>query len=646
MTRDWSVTTDLPVLWRPRLGVWFEGDTAQARVWAPGRRTVEIVLERGSRPRRVPLAPEPDGYFSGVLDDVRAGDRYRVAPDGEGPFPDPASRSQPDGVHGSSEIVDPRGYPWSDTLWETPVPHALVVYELHVGTFSPQGTFRGVQERLPYLVDLGVTAIELMPVADFPGERNWGYDGVSLFAPARCYGRPDELRALVDAAHSAGLAVLLDVVYNHLGPDGAYLAAVSRQVFTKRHRTPWGDAINFDGEGSAQMREFFIENALHWLHEYRIDGLRLDATHAIADDSPRHFLSEFVERVRASVARPVILIAEDHRNLDTIVRSPEAGGWGFDAVWSDDVHHQVRVLLTGDRDGYFADFTGTTHDLATTIRQGWFYTGQYADFFGEARGTDPSGIPPGAFTVCVQNHDQVGNRALGERLNVDVDPATWRAVSALLLCVPEMPLLFMGQEWAASTPFRYFTDHSEELGRLVTEGRRREFARFAAFASPVARERIPDPQAKATFEVCRLRWDEVTSGEHGASLHLYRALLALRRGELLLRQPGWRGFDAIALDDDTLALRRAASGAALVVVVRLRGHGDVVLDTRAFVPDGATWETLLTTETSPFTSDPRPIVVTGNARGLSVRFERPGAVIVRVPAGTTGFRVSEGSAPA
>lgn len=647
MTRDWSITTDLPALWRPRLGVWFEGETTRARVWAPGRRQVEIVLESGPRGRRVPLEPESDGYFGGVLTDARAGDRYRVSPDGEGPFPDPASRFQPDGVHGSSEIVDPRAYPWSDTLWETPAAHELVIYELHVGTFSPAGTFRGVQERLPYLVDLGITAIELMPVADFPGNHNWGYDGVSLFAPARCYGRPDELRALVDAAHSAGIAVLLDVVYNHLGPDGAYLAAVSKQVFTRRHRTPWGDAINFDGEGSAQMRDFFIENALHWLNEYRIDGLRLDATHAIADDSPRHFLAEFVERVRAGMSRPVVLIAEDHRNLDTIVRPPAEGGWGFDAVWSDDFHHQTRVLLTGDRDGYFADFSGTTHDLATTIRHGWFYTGQFADFFDEERGTDPRGLPPGAFTVCIQNHDQIGNRALGERLNSDVDAATWRAVSTLLVCVPEMPLLFMGQEWAASTPFRYFTDHNEELGRLVTEGRRREFARFDAFTSPTARERIPDPQAADTFEASRLRWDEATAGPHAASLHLYRALLALRRGELLLRQPDWRGFEAMAVDDDTVALGRSASGTALLVVVRLRGRGRVALraGSSALVPTGVTWEMLLTTETAPFAVDPQPIdVALEMGERLSIGFERPGAVILRAPAGASGARVAIRSA--
>jgi maltooligosyltrehalose trehalohydrolase len=611
------VPDERPGLEPRRLGIWVIGDTVQARVWAPGRARVDVVLERPGGEERIALAQESEGYFAGPLPGARAGGRYRVSPDGEGPFPDPASRYQPEGVHGASEIVDPRTFRWTDSSWRPPHRSDLVVYELHVGTFSPEGTFGGVQQRLRYLVELGVTAIELMPVADFPGRWNWGYDGVSLFAPARCYGRPDDLRALVDAAHAAGLAVLLDVVYNHLGPDGAYLAAVSRQVFTSRHRTPWGDAINFDGDGSRQLRDWFIANALHWLREYHIDGLRLDATHAIADDSPRHFLGEFAERVRAGAGRPVILVAEDHRNLDTIVR-PEA--WGFDGVWSDDFHHEVRRRLTGDSDGYFADFTGTAADIAATVSRGWFFSGQYAEYFGEPRGTDPTGLPPHAFTIFTQNHDQVGNRACGERLHHDVDDATWRAVSTLLLCAPETPLLFQGQEWAASTPFRYFTDHNEELGRLVTEGRRREFSRFRGFSSPEARERIPDPQSRVTFESSRLRWDEVSEGSHAAALRLYRVLLALRRREPLLHRSDWSGFTCRAVDEETLLLRRRVGDEALLVLVRLRGSGAVVLS------EAMWWETLLTTEDAAFALDPQPIEVDA---GGAVRFRRAGAVVLR-----------------
>ncbi|HSA57487.1 MAG TPA: malto-oligosyltrehalose trehalohydrolase [Gemmatimonadaceae bacterium] len=619
----------MPDAWRPTLGTWLEGDAVHTRVWAPTRRKVEVVLERPGAPVRVPLEPRDDGHFAGVLPGARAGDRYRVAPDDAGPFPDPASRFQPDGVHGSSEIIDPRAFRWTDHAWSPPSAADLVVYELHVGTFSPAGTFDGVRGRLPWLAELGITAIELMPVADFPGRWNWGYDGVSLFAPARAYGRPDDLRAVVDAAHAHGIAVLLDVVYNHLGPDGAYLAAVSPRVFTKRHRTPWGDAINFDGDGSAALRSYFIANALHWIREYHIDGLRLDATHAIVDDSPRHFLAEFAERVRAGAGRPVMLVAEDHRNLDTIVRAPETGGWGFDGTWSDDFHHEVRRHLTGDGDGYFVDFTGRAEDLATTIRRGWFFSGQFAEYFGEPRGTDPTGLPPRAFTIFTQNHDQVGNRAYGERLHHDVDDATWRAVSVLLLAAPETPLLFMGQEWAASTPFRYFTDHNEELGRLVTEGRRREFSRFRAFSSPEARNRIPDPQAPATFESSRLKWEETKQGKPAATLRLYRALLALRRSDPLLHRADWRGFAARALDEDTLWLERRLDDQALLVVVRTRGSGDVVLNDEDSESRKSDWKVVLTTEDPEFTLDPHPIKLqVGNGRG-SVRFERPGAVILR-----------------
>lgn len=618
----------MPDEWRPTLGTWFEGDTAHARVWAPTRRKVEVVLERSGRVRRVPLEAREDGHFAGVIEGARAGDRYRIAPDDAGAFPDPASRFQPDGVHQSSEIIDPRPFPWSDHDWRLPDPVDLVVYELHIGTYTASGTFRGTQERLPWLAELGVTAIELMPVADFPGRWNWGYDGVSLFAPSRAYGRPDDLRALVDAAHGHGIAVLLDVVYNHLGPDGAYLAAVSPQVFTQRHRTPWGDAINLDGEGSAQLRAWFIENALMWIREYHIDGLRLDATHAMVDDSPRHFMAELAERVRRGAGRPVLLVAEDHRNLDTIVRPPAAGGWGFDGAWSDDFHHEVRRHLTGDSDGYFADFTGSAEDIATTVQRGWFFSGEFAEYFGEPRGTDPTGLPPQAFTIFTQNHDQVGNRAYGQRLHHDVDEATWRATSVLLLTAPEMPLLFMGQEWAASTPFRYFTDHNEELGRLVTEGRRREFKRFRAFSSPEARERIPDPQAPATFESSRLRWDEAEQGPHGATLRLCRALLQVRRREPLLHRADWRGFTARALDEETLLLQRRIDDQALLVVVRLRDHGQVILAPEAMEDRRPEWTVLLTTEDPAFTLDPRAIEVRFGDEGVLVRFARPGAVIL------------------
>jgi maltooligosyltrehalose trehalohydrolase len=570
--------------------------------------------------------------FAGTFADVSAGDLYAYLLDGEGPLPDPASRFQPQGVHGPSAVVDPRAFAWTDDEWRGVPLQQAVVYELHVGTFSETGTFTGVTERLPYLADLGVTVLELMPVADFPGARNWGYDGVSLYAPSRAYGAPDDLRRLVDAAHRCGLAVVLDVVYNHFGPDGACGPQFSPFYLSTRHHSPWGAAVNLDGEGSGQVREFFIENALHWLHEYHFDGLRLDATHGLIDDSPRHFVAELAARVRASLPhRRVLLIAEDERNLATIVRPPEDGGWGLDAVWADDFHHQAQRLAAGDCDGYYEDFTGTTADLATTIREGWFYQGQFSVHQGKRRGTDPSGVPPCRMVICLQNHDQIGNRPFGRRLSHQIEPALLRALSALLLFIPETPLLFMGQEWAASTRFLFFTDHHVDLGPLVTEGRREEFSRFDAFADPVTRARIPDPQASSTFENSRLVWNERIQAPHAGILELYRALLRLRRTEPALQHSN--RFEVTALDDASLAVLRASGRDVLVLVLCTAPSRRVDLTGWQAVPANRKWEIVLTTEQSQFLESGGPEQIPGVAidtdDGLSVGFSRPASVIVR-----------------
>ena len=621
--------------WTPSLGAWLQPDGASFRVWAPDRERVDVVVERPGGPRVHALGRSTDGMFSGVLPGLRAGDRYRYRLDDDRVLPDPASRFQPEGVHGPSQLVDPRAFDWTDDRWAGRDLEDIVFYELHVGTFTPEGTFAGVTSRLPELAALGVTAVELMPVADFAGSRNWGYDGVALFAPARCYGAPDDLRRLVDAAHGLGLAVFLDVVYNHLGPDGAYLSAFSPYYFTDRHHTPWGAGLNFDGDHSAMVRAFFIENAHHWVHEYHIDGLRLDATHAIADDSPRHFLAELPARLRRSVSgRRVLVVAEDHRNLNWMLKSEDEGGWALDAVWADAFHHQCRRLLAGDSEGYYRDFSGSTDDLATTIRQGWFYTGQFSTHLGERRGTDPAGIPASRFVICLQNHDQIGNRALGQRLNDQLDQPAYRAASVLLLMAPQTPLIFMGQEWAAGTPFLYFTDHHPELGRLVTEGRRGEFRHFAAFSDPIAREQIPDPQAASTFLASQLSWDERVAEPHASMLRLYQALLALRRGEPALRRP-WP-FHVAALDDGTVAIQRGESQEAVLVLVRLAGAGEVDLghgpfSGRADDTDARAdrWELVLTSEDPPFTPDPAPPELSATARGLTIRFLRPSAVVLR-----------------
>ena len=620
------------VTWQPTLGAIQEQNGITFRVWAPSRQRVELVLQPGSLPvRHRLLRRTAGGIFTGTFGDVAPGDRYAYLVDGEGPFPDPASRFQPEGVHGPSAVVAPSAYHWADAGWRGVALRDAVLYELHVGTFSPEGTFAGVTSRLPYLAELGVTAVQLMPLADFPGSSNWGYDGVSLFAPSRAYGTPDDLRRLVDQAHSLDLAVLLDVVYNHFGPDGAYASTFSPLYLSTRHHSPWGASVNLDGDGAAEVREFFIENALHWLHEYHLDGLRLDATHGLIDDSPRHFVAELASRARASLPeRTILLMAEDERNLASIVRSEEEGGWGLDAVWADDFHHHVRRRTAGDRDGYYEDFSGTAVDIATTIRQGWFYTGQWSRHRDAPRGTDPSGIARERMVVCIQNHDQVGNRPFGGRLNHQIDPPTFRALSALLLFLPETPLLFMGQEWAASSRFMFFTDHHTALGQLVSEGRRAEFSRFEAFADPVVRLQIPDPQARSTFDESRLRWDEQERPPHKGTLELYRELLWIRKTEPALRRD--ERLEVVALDDDSLVVVRGTPEADILMLVVCLAHG-VRADVERWrkAAGGRPWRVALQTDEPRFADPPASDTRAPRLEcdgPLAVAFSRPGAVIL------------------
>ncbi|WP_103016061.1 malto-oligosyltrehalose trehalohydrolase [Salinibacter ruber] len=574
-------------------------DATTFRVWAPAADAVTLELDGGPS---LALSETEDGLFKCTTDAAGPGTRYRFRLDNDGPFPDPASRHQPDGVHGPSEVVDPDGYEWGDAGWDRVPREDLVIYELHVGAFTEAGTFDGVREQLTYLRDLGVTAIELMPVHDFPGTRNWGYDPAAWFAPAHTYGRPEALRRLVDAAHQTGLAVILDVIYNHLGPDGAYANAFG-PVLTNKYETPWGPAINLDDAGAEGVRRFFVDNALHWLREYHVDGLRLDATHALHDESDPHFLSELSAAVDEHVDGPTRhLIAEDHRNLSRLVQPREDDGYGLDAVWSDDLHHQCRVLTAGDTEGYYRDYQGVTAaDIATTIQDGWFFRGEYSEHLGEPRGTDPGPVDQPQCVVFIQNHDQVGNRPTGNRLTDDVSPATYRALSVLLCVVPETPLLFMGQEWAASTPFQFFTDHSEELGPSVTEGRKEEFADFSGFDGAV-----PDPQAPAPFERSVLDWDEPRRPPHDGVLALYHDLLALRPrlgDELTVEAPS----------DTTLRLERPP----IHVAVNLEGTADLDLASGTSV--------LLHTEQAGYTPAPRPPAFTAE----TVSFSRPGAVVVQ-----------------
>ena len=593
------------------------------RAFAPPSRELHVEVLTGAAAGIYPLAPSGSGLLERFVEGAEAGDTYSYLIDGMR-RPDPASRFQPEGVHGPSQIVDPDGFRWRCKEWPF-TPANLVIYELHVGTFTDRGTFAAARERLSELRALGVTAIELMPIAAFAGRRNWGYDGVDLYAPSQNYGHPDDLRELVDASHGLGIGVILDVVYNHLGPEGAYLPQSLPEYITDRHHTPWGGAVNLDGPDAALIRRFIADNAIHWVREYRLDGLRVDATHALVDGSRTHIVAEITAAVRAAAGRPVAIFAEDHRNLASIVEAPERGGWGLDGIWADDFHHVIRRRLAGDSDGYYQDYSGSIEELTRTLTQGWLFTGQHSKYGGRRRGTDPSAIPMHKFVVCLQNHDQIGNRPTGDRLHHTVDAASWRATSTLLLTAPMTPLLFMGQEWAASSPFQFFTDLEPGLGTLVTEGRRREFKDFPGFSDPAARALVPDPQDRATFERSRLDWSERTLPVHERCLALYTELLRLRSTHgAFAASPAMRG-EAEAIGDDVVVMRREDEGARFLVVVRLAGAGPVRIDTGS---PGTSARTVLTTEEPRFAVDPRPPEIRLDRKRIDVLFHRPGALIL------------------
>jgi maltooligosyltrehalose trehalohydrolase len=491
------------------------------RVWAPLATSVEVELVDSAA---LKTALQRDGeYFQGTLPAV-AGDRYWYWLDGTLRRPDPVSRSQPDGVHGPSQVVDP-SFPWSDSRWRGTALEEYIFYELHVGSFTQQGTFDAIISRLDYLVELGITAVELMPVAQFPGERNWGYDGTFPFAPQNSYGGHEGLKRLVDACHSRGLAVTLDVVYNHLGPEGNYLHGFG-PYFTDRYRTPWGDAVNFDGPDSDAVRDYFIANALYWITEYHIDALRLDAIHGIYDFSALHILRELTEAVHRQgvvLGRLVHIIAESDLNDVRVVNPPESGGYGLDAQWNDDFHHSLRALLTGDRAGYFADFGSLSH-LDKGFREGFVLSGGYSTYRKRRHGSSSADIPPSQLVVFSQNHDQVGNRMRGERPGEHLTLQQLKLAAATVLLSPYLPLLFMGEEYAESAPFPYFVSHGDaELVAAVRQGRLEEFTSFGNQGSP------PDPEAEATFLSAKLDQEQRHLGDQRAIFAFYRELIRLRK---------------------------------------------------------------------------------------------------------------------
>jgi maltooligosyltrehalose trehalohydrolase len=571
------------------LGASLAGDSCEFRVWAPLAKTVTLRLINEHGPQDWAMQYAGDHYFT-LQAFARPGDRYFYLVDQNKPVPDPVSRLLPEGVHGPTEIVDPENFVWGDARWSDAgwrglSLHDYVIYELHIGTFTPEGTFDAAIARLPYLKNLGVTVIEIMPVAAFPGARNWGYDGVSPYAVQASYGGPDGLKRLVNAAHQIGMGVVLDVVYNHLGNEGNYLPLFG-PYFTGKHQTPWGEAINFDQPGSEGVRQYFVKNALYWVREYHIDALRLDAVQTIKDDSPVHILTEIKENVAALAAelgREVCVIAETDENDATLVRPAAAGGYGLDAIWSDDFHHAVHAFVTGERKGYYQDF-GRPEQIARALQDGFVFQGQPFQYWGgRPRGTSSANMPWPAHVICLQNHDQVGNRACGERLTVLIPRGARMLAAALLLLAPETPLVFMGQEYDEPNPFLFFTDYGDPaLQKAVVEGRRNEFKDFG-----LAVDEAPDPQAPSTFARSKLNW-QLTQGEN-LMLDWYISLLALRKKYVIHAERTCKA----ELIDGMIHMQLPREEPVLKILARIQGSAEL--------PEpGAGWEKALAAEEDGF----------------------------------------------
>ncbi len=516
--------------WRLRFGARIlPGNEVEFRAWAPRLRNIAVRVNR-DKAHTYEMRQDAADEFTVTVPDLPAGTDYMYLIDALRERPDPFSRWQPEGVHGPSRVVDPESFPWSDQEWKGIPLKQLIIYELHTGTFTPEGTFDAIVPRLEYLRHLGITALELMPVAEFPGTRSWGYDGACMFAPHSAYGGPTGLKGLVDACHRTGLAVVLDVVYNHIGPEGNYLGDFA-PCFTSRYRTPWGDALNLDGAYSDGMRRFLIDNALYWLTEYHIDGLRLDAVHEIFDTSARHFLAELAENFHLEserLGRSAWIIAESDLNDVRIINSGSECGYGIDAQWHDDLHHSLHAVLTGNRHGYLADF-GTLEDVRKSICEGFVYDGKYSAFRRRSHGTSSTGLPGEKFVAFLQNHDQIANACLGSRLSSLVSLEQQKLANALLFCSPFIPLVFMGQEYGETAPFYFFTSFSDaELAKAVREGRGREYAAFYSEAE------FPDPQSPQTLEKSRLRWHPENTPLHAALLRFFQDLVAVRKREACL----------------------------------------------------------------------------------------------------------------
>jgi maltooligosyltrehalose trehalohydrolase len=533
------------------------GNATHFRVWAPEHEAVTVVFEDGHEP--IKLAGEPQGYFSANAVGIRAGVHYKLSLQGGEAYPDPASRYQPGGPHGWSEVIDPSAFSWTDREWRGVELKGQVIYELHLGTFTREGTWKAAAEKLDYLRDTGVTLIEVMPVADFPGRFGWGYDGVQPYAPAMIYGRPDDMRSFVDQAHAKGLAVILDVVYNHLGPDGNYLPKFSPFYLTDKHSTDWGQAINFDGEQSGPVREFFRENAAYWIREFHLDGLRLDATQDIHDESEPHILAEIGRAAReAASRRSIVLIAENEPQNTRLIKPLSESGYGLDALWNDDYHHSAMVALSGKSDAYYTDYCGTAQEFVSAAKYGYLYQGQWYRWQEKRRGTSTLGLPRPAMVNFIQNHDQVANSAKGQRAHELASPGVLKALTALTLLAPGTPMLFQGQEFGASSPFLFFADHNPELAEKVRKGRVEFLEQWRSLKLPEMRFCFPDPAARDTFGRCKLDHSEVE--KHDSAYALHRDLLRLRREDAVISKQGEDGLDGAVLSPGCFVLRYFSPG--------------------------------------------------------------------------------------
>lgn len=524
------------------------------RVWAPKRECVEVVFEDAAL-ERISLEKDSDGYFAGIAAGIGAAAQYRFRLDG-GPrlFPDPASRFQPQGPHGPSQVVDATDFIWNDASWPGARLPGQVIYEMHIGTFTPEGTWAAAAQQLPELASAGITLIEMMPIAEFAGKFGWGYDGVNLFAPTHLYGGPDDLRRFIDRAHACGLAVILDVVYNHFGPDGNYITEFSPGYVTSKYKNEWGEAINFDGENSAPVREFFCGNAAYWISDFHFDGLRLDATQQMFDDSEVNILTEIGRAARAAAGkRSILLVAENEPQHTSLVRPVQRGGFGLDALWNDDFHHSAVVALTGHNDAYYGDHAGRAQEFVSAAKYGYLFQGQTYRWQQQRRGTPTFDLPAAAFVNFIENHDQVANSATGARVHQLTSPGRFRAMTALLILMPGTPMLFQGQEFSASSPFLYFADHKPELAAMVKKGRAEFLQQFRNVGTPEIQERLPDPSDRKIFESCKLDFSERAT--HAAAYLLHRDLLRLRREDPLLRNSDRHAVDGAVINDHCFVLR-------------------------------------------------------------------------------------------